>query len=134
MWEGPLCPTLLFLVLIQQGPWICDQISSGVYLHSASPAQSPSHITQPAYTIGRKRPTTSWSRSLIWPNEQTWTASSKAGKQFSSVSTTSASLARACSALRAFFVLNFLSRSTCSCCLDRGVRASSNSGISSLAL
>src|SRR6266513_3166267 len=47
------------------------------------------------YTIGRKRPTTSCSRSLIWPNEQTSAASSKAGKQFSSVSTMSASLSSA---------------------------------------
>src|SRR2546430_11818385 len=30
MWEGPLCPDcLLFLVLIQPRPWICDQIPPG---------------------------------------------------------------------------------------------------------
>src|SRR5436190_23445751 len=83
------------------------------------------------YTIGRNRPTTSWRQLAIWPSEHTSAASIMAGKQFSSVSTTAASFSRALSAFPAFFALNFLSRSTCNCCLDRGVRASSNSVISS---
>ena len=85
----------------------------------------------PPYTIGRNRPTTSCRQPLIWPNEQTSAASSSAGKQFSSVSTTAASFSSAFSALRAFFFLNFFRRSTCNCCFARGVRASSNSGSSS---
>src|SRR5262249_15825559 len=39
------------------------------------------------YTIGRNRPTISCKRSVIWPSEQTSTASSNAGKQFSPRST-----------------------------------------------
>ena len=41
----------------------------------AKPARSES------YTIGRKRPTISCKRPVIWPNEQTSTASNKAGKR-----------------------------------------------------
>ena len=81
--------------------------------------------------IGLNRPTTSWSRPVIWPNEATSTTSSKAGKQFSPRSTTSTSLSSARFALSAFFFLNFLRRSTCSCCFARGVRASFISGTSS---
>jgi hypothetical protein len=42
-------------------------------------------------TIGRKRPTTFWSRPVIWPNEQTSTVSIRVGKQFFPLSTTSVS-------------------------------------------
>src|SRR5205809_873332 len=62
------------------------------------------------YTIGRKRPTTSCKRPVIWPNEQTSTASSNVGKQFSPRSTTAASLSSARLAFSAFFFLNFENR------------------------
>src|SRR5438105_3291851 len=82
-------------------------------------------------TIGRKRPTTSCNRPVIWPSEQTSAASSNAGKQFSPRSTMSPSFCRARFAFSAFFFLNLAKRVTCSCCFDLGVRASSISGISS---
>src|SRR5215470_5293438 len=59
------------------------------------------------YTIGRKRPTTSCKRPVIWPNEQTSAASSRAVKTFSPRSETVASLSNACFAFSPFFFLNF---------------------------
>src|SRR6266550_4757759 len=83
------------------------------------------------HTIGRKRPTTSCKRPVIWPNEQTWAASSRAGKTFLPRSATAASSSNARFAFSAFFFLNLRSRSTCNCCFARGVRASFTSGASS---
>src|SRR5437763_12580417 len=98
----------------------------------AQPAPQPRWLCYIVrYTIGRKRPTTSCKRPVIWPNEQTSAASSNIGKQFSPRSTAAASLSSAGFAFSAFFFLNFASRSTCNCCLLRGVRASFTSGISS---
>src|SRR5213082_2132663 len=88
----------------------------------AQPAPQPRWLCYIVrYTIGRKRPTTSCKRPVIWPNEQTSTASSSVEKQFSPRSTTSASLSSARLAFSAFFFLNFVNLSTCNCCLLRGV-------------
>src|SRR5438045_5388338 len=99
----------------------------------AQPAPQPRWLCYIVrYTIGRKRPTTSCKRPVIWPNEHTSAASSNSGKQFFPLSTTVASLSSARFDLSAFFFLNFVSRSTCNCCFLRGVRASTTSGMSSL--
>src|SRR5205814_3470070 len=98
----------------------------------AQPAPQPRWLCYIVrYTIGRKRPTTSCKRPVIWPNEQTSAASSRAGKTFSLPSATAASLSSARFALSTFFFLNLRSRSTCNCCFAPGVRTSFTSGASS---
>src|SRR6478609_922935 len=79
----------------------------------------PPTLRRGHHTMGRNRPTISCNRPVIWPSEQTSTASSNAGKQFSPRSTTAANLSSARFVFCAFFFLNFFRRSTCNFCFAR---------------